>query len=156
MSISYPFYEYKDSIYCDFMLNLLKTLEIRFFKKNVLIAAEMDECMEVLFVEHGYYKVGYQINNRVFFRRHFGMFTTIGGFSICYDKRCNFIYRTSTDLKGLAIRKTNFRQLLNKYPIFAMQLKHKFWKHYVTQIYIPLKRYKNEDLIEYNKRDDYW
>ena len=59
MKIQFPFFEYKDNIYCEFMLKLMNMLEIRFYKKNTLIAAEMDECMEVLFVEHGYYKVGY-------------------------------------------------------------------------------------------------
>lgn len=106
MKINFPFYEYKDNRYCDFMLKLMNHLEIRFYKKNTVIAAEMDECTEVLFVEHGFYKVGYQINNQDFYRRRFGMFTTIGGFYISYDRRFNFMFKSSTDLKGLAIRKS--------------------------------------------------
>lgn len=50
IQIRYPFYEYKDNMYCEFMLKLMNMLEIRFYKKNALIAAEMDECMELLFV----------------------------------------------------------------------------------------------------------
>ena len=97
------------------MLELMNQLEIRFYKKNTVIAAEMDECMEVLFVENGFYKVGYQINNHEYYRRRFGMFTVIGGFNVCYDRRFNFMFKSSTDLKGLAIRKPNFRQLLMSY-----------------------------------------
>ena len=134
------------------MLNLL---EIRYYKQNSLIAAEMDECMEVLFVEQGFYRYGYEINNHEYYKRRFGMFTVIGGFNICYDKRFMFIIRSATDLKGLAIRKQNFRKLLWEYPDFALQLKHKFWKHYCIQVLIPLKKRKNADLIEYNQRQDY-
>ena len=105
-------------------------LEIRFYKRNTVIAAEMDECTEVLFVEQGYYKVGYRINNNDYYRRRFGMYTNIGGAYICYDIRFNFMFKSSTDLKGLAIRKCYLRQLLNDYQSFAIQLKHKFWKHY--------------------------
>ena len=67
-------------MYSEFMLMLLNKLEIRIYQKNFLIASEMDESMEMLFVESGYYKIGYQINNRLFYRLYFGMFTTIGGF----------------------------------------------------------------------------
>ena len=50
MKIRFPYYEYKDSVYCEFMLKLMNVLEIRSYKKNEVIAAEMDECMELLFV----------------------------------------------------------------------------------------------------------
>lgn len=92
-------------MYSDFMIKLMNKLEIRIYPKNYLIASEMDECMEILFVEQGYYKIGYQINNYQFYKCYFGMFTNIGGFQLSYNRRFNFFYRTSTDLKGLAIRK---------------------------------------------------
>ena len=62
------------------MIQLMNKLEIRIYRKNFIIASEMEESMEVLFVENGYYKIGYQINNKQFYRLYFGMFTTIGGF----------------------------------------------------------------------------
>lgn len=46
-------------MYGDFMIKLMNKLEIRMYKKNVIIASEMDECLEILFVESGFYKVGY-------------------------------------------------------------------------------------------------
>ena len=63
LEIQFPYFEYSNEIYSDFMIKLMKNLEIRIFKKDYLIASEMDECMEVLFVESGHYKIGYQINN---------------------------------------------------------------------------------------------
>ena len=58
----------------------MNMLEIRFFKKNEIIVEEMDESLEVLFVEKGIYEVGFEINNRKFFESQFGMSTNIGGF----------------------------------------------------------------------------
>ena len=63
LEIQFPYFEYSNEMYCDFMMKLMKNLEIRIFNKDYLIASEMDECMEVLFVESGHYKIGYQINN---------------------------------------------------------------------------------------------
>ena len=51
----------------------------------------MEECMEILFVDKGRWKVGYEINKKQFFRRQFGESTIIGGFEICYEKRFKFI-----------------------------------------------------------------
>lgn len=62
------------------MKKIMNMLEIRFFKKNEIIVEEMDESLEVLFVEKGIYEVGFEINNRKFFESQFGMSTNIGGF----------------------------------------------------------------------------
>lgn len=43
------------------------------------------------------------------------MFTNIGGFQLSYDRRFNFFYKTSTELKGLAIRKEYFKQLMTEF-----------------------------------------
>jgi hypothetical protein len=40
----------------------------------------MTEVLEILFVEKGFYNVGYEINKKEFLRRQFGPSTVIGGF----------------------------------------------------------------------------
>lgn len=155
MQIRYPYQEYNNSAYSEFMLKLMNCLEIRHYSKNIVIASEIDECLEVIFVEQGYYKIGYQINNHGFYRIRFGMFTVIGGFNVCYDRRFNFMFKTVTDIKALAIRKSKFKQLLSEYKDFAMQIKHKFWKHYCQNIYLPLRKHKNADLSKHNQRKDF-
>ena len=49
------------------MLNLMNLLEVRSYEKGDFIANEMDESLELLFVESGIYEVGYEINNKLFF-----------------------------------------------------------------------------------------
>jgi hypothetical protein len=68
-------------------------LELRTFKDNEVVANEQDESLEVLFIDHGTYDVGYEINKKVFYKRIFGPSTCIGGFQICYGKRFSFVYR---------------------------------------------------------------
>ena len=45
------------------MIELLNNLEPRFYNKDSILAKELDECFELLFVEQGKYKIGYAINN---------------------------------------------------------------------------------------------
>jgi len=83
-------------MYCDFVINLLNRLETRFYHEDEMIANEMDEASELIFVEQGRYKVGYEINKKRFYKRVFGESTTIGGFEICYKKRYMFVYASTT------------------------------------------------------------
>ena len=137
------------------MINLMNKLEIRVFQPNHMIAREMDGCLEVLFVQRGLYKVGYEINNQKFFRRRFGMFTVIGGFQFSYDMRFHFYYKTINELRCLAIRKEHFKNIFDEHPEFRCQLKNKFWSHYSQQVYQPLIKAKNMDLLDFNFRDDF-
>jgi len=47
---------------------IMNYLEVRQYKPGEYIAQEMDESLEVLFVERGRYEVGYEINKRGFYR----------------------------------------------------------------------------------------
>ena len=65
----FPYYTFDDPVYSQFMLSLMNLLEVRCFVKGELIANEMDESLEILFVESGIYEVGYEINKKLFFER---------------------------------------------------------------------------------------
>ena len=54
------------------MKNLMHCLEVRRFREGEIIANEMEESLEVMFVNKGRYDIGYEINNKRFFRRQFG------------------------------------------------------------------------------------
>ena len=70
--IPFPYYTFEDEIYSSFMIKLLNSLEFRKYESYEIIAQEMDEALEILFIEHGTYDVGYEINKKVFYRRRFG------------------------------------------------------------------------------------
>jgi hypothetical protein len=48
--IEYPFVTFNDHTYSFFMTRVLESLQIRFFEKGLVIAKELDECNEILFV----------------------------------------------------------------------------------------------------------
>lgn len=62
------------------MTKIMHSLEIRRMVKGEIIAKELEECGEVLFVMEGRYNVGYEINKIVKLRKQFGPSTTIGSF----------------------------------------------------------------------------
>ena len=82
-SFPYPFYTFDDQSYSRFMVEMLNSLEFRFYHKDIIFINELDECLEMLFVEKGLYQVGYQINNNLNFVKTLGVFSIIGGYQIC-------------------------------------------------------------------------
>ena len=50
------------------MIDLLDSLEFRLYQPGFLLANELDECNEILFIQQGLYNIGYQINNKVYYR----------------------------------------------------------------------------------------
>ena len=65
----YPFFTFNDDKYSDFMTLIMQNLEVRTFKKGEMIAKELDECHEVLFVFSGRYNVGYEMNKMKRYRK---------------------------------------------------------------------------------------
>ena len=66
--------------YAEFMTQLMKNLEIRYFKLGQVLSEEQDECLEVYFVQQGRYNVGYEINRKRRLRKQFGPSTIIGAY----------------------------------------------------------------------------
>jgi hypothetical protein len=44
------------------MIQILSSLEVRYFKSKEIIARELEEAQEFYFVENGQYDIGYEIN----------------------------------------------------------------------------------------------
>ena len=124
----------------------MHSLEIRFIKKGTIIARELDECHEILFVCEGRYDVGYEINKKVSFRKQFGSSTVIGGFQLNFYKRFIFIYKAHTDMICKTISRRNWNEIRNNHPMFFKILKEKLLWHYIEQIYRPLTILKNKDV----------
>lgn len=69
--------------------------------------------------------------------------------------RFHYFYKTVSELRCLAIRKEHFKHMLNDFPDFRCQIKNKFWNHYSKEVYQPLRKAKNQDLLDFNYRDDF-
>ena len=119
----YPYYTYDNEMYSSFMISFMNSLETSFYLANDIIAKELDESLEVLFVDKGRYEIGYEINKKQFMCRQYGASTIIGGFQICYNIRFSFIYKAFTQMKCLTIRKNKFLKILDKFPEIRLQMK---------------------------------
>ena len=48
--------------YRDFMMQVLRSLEPRFYKKKTILVDELDEQLEIIFIDKGETLIGYEIN----------------------------------------------------------------------------------------------
>ena len=62
------------------MRQMMSKLQMRKYYRGQILANEMEEALEIIFVEQGEYNVGYEINKKPFYRVRFGQSTQIGGF----------------------------------------------------------------------------
>ena len=60
----YPYYTYENEMYSSFMISFMNSLETSFYFANEIIAKELDESLEVIFVDKGRYEIGYEINKK--------------------------------------------------------------------------------------------
>lgn len=74
------------------MIGIFNCLEYRQFPVSHVIAHELAECGEVLFIESGRYHVGYEINKKFYQGKLFGKSSVIGGFQVCNNQRFEFMY----------------------------------------------------------------
>ena len=60
----HKFYTYEDKVFSDFILNFLKRLSPRYIQKGERMFLEQEEVDEIIFVMHGTYAIGFEINRK--------------------------------------------------------------------------------------------
>ena len=58
------FYTWQDIPYREFMMQVLRSLEPRFYKKKTIMVDELDEMLEIIFIDKGKTMIGYEINKQ--------------------------------------------------------------------------------------------
>ena len=117
----YPFYDWRDSQYQNFMLRFMRSLITRYFESDTCIYKELEQVNEVVFVQKGIYNIGYKINNILKKRLQFGARNIIGGYNVCFRKRSQYYFKAHTKVEGMAIKINKLMPLLNKFPHFKDQ-----------------------------------
>lgn len=80
------------------------------------LARELDDCSEILFVEEGFYKVGFQVNNTEYLRLIFGKSTSIGAYNVMFMVRHELIYKATSSMFCFALRVIEFNEIMNEIP----------------------------------------
>ena len=96
---------------------------MRFYRKGEMMAYELEDCQEVLFVFSGKYNVGYEINKKRKYRKQFGHSTVIGAYQTIFQKRFLFIYCAHTDVVCYAIRRRSWNHIMSEYPEYFRLIK---------------------------------
>jgi CRP-like cAMP-binding protein len=94
--MKYPYFDYHDVEYQDFIEKLVIHLEPRFFKTNQIIAEELDESLEFYFVLKGTFDIGYEINKKKYYRIKFGPGNVIGAFNLNFHYRFQIAIRAGS------------------------------------------------------------
>ena len=108
------FYTWKNKEYRNFMIAILSKLEPIFYNKGTKIYNELDEFGEINFITHGDVSVGFKINNFEQYPVKFKNRCVIGGFGVTFKQRSSFIYKATSNCKGLFIRRGNWHDILNE------------------------------------------
>ena len=137
------------------MIALLQVLEPIHMKPNTIIFTELDDVNEVIFIEEGFYDVGYEVNKKVQFKVRHPQKTVIGAFEACFNRRSLFIYKTHKDCSGFSVRKRNWHALETQHSILYQHIKRKALFFYIQRIRRPLLEQKNQDIRHYQTRADY-
>ena len=85
--IPFPILTFHHDLYAEFMIMVLRSLEINFIPRDQMMASELDECNQITFVMSGRYNYGFEINKNSYYRKQFGPSTIVGAYNVCFKKR---------------------------------------------------------------------
>ena len=101
-----------DPEFRNFMCNLIFKLEPIKFSKDTILADELDEINQVIYLIDEYYHVGFSINRQPFFRLKMKN-KDIGAYYLTFDKQSSFIYKTIRDCWGYFIRRKSWKEIIS-------------------------------------------
>lgn len=94
------------------MVKILLNLEPLQIASETIILEELDECRQVIFLENSEFMVGYSIN-KVPIYKVTQMNVDIGSYSVTFNVRSHFIFKTINQSKGYFIRKGNWIKIMD-------------------------------------------
>lgn len=118
-----------------------------------MILVELEDINQVLFIESGYYDIGFEINkkSKYVIRRSKSV---IGHFELSFDKRSYFNMRVYQDCEGFFIRKRCWKSLSLMYPQFFNKIKLRAVDEYF-KLWLKVNTIKKNLIEYYSNRNDY-
>lgn len=111
----------------------------------------------MIFFETGIVDVGFDLNRVKTFVLRIDQDILIGGYNVTFDKRTNFVYKTSQLCTGFSIRRTNWKSVVFNeensiiFPYFQSTLKY----NYENRILKKVVSEKEKMIIKWEGRKDY-
>ena len=109
-------FKWTDETYAFYMIKLLRNLEPRKYNQGEILHDELDEILEISFIQHGSILCGYQLNKVNKMKLHFPPGTVIGGFNCLFFQKSSFIYRCKIESLAYALKKKALMELEKEFP----------------------------------------
>lgn len=116
------------------MCSILGKLRPRFESAGYILMGEMDECLEVFFLNKGIVGVGFDINRIRHMALKWENFCVVGGFNCTFYQRSNYIWKCKTDCEGWFLFKQEWINLLEQGEDIGKMLKKQIFVNYLTKI----------------------
>ena len=152
---SRSFYTWQDMPYRDFMMQVLRALEPRFYKKHTIIIDELDEMLEVVFIQKGDTLIGYQVNKQKRYCIKYTDKCVIGAFGCTFNQRAAFIYACYNDNSGYSIRKEKWKEMIESNDEIGSIVRKNVLIEYITQIRSKVLIKKRQAIRKAMERKDY-
>ena len=146
------YYEWEDSAYSGFMVQLLQSLEPRSYGHGEYIFEEDDDVDEQIYVisrdtrepinQTGIYAVGFKHYQQKYFHVRLGPKTIICGYENIFEKKCEFTYKALMHVDAYGLRKRDLKPLMNENPEFRKQMSQYTLKYYHKIVRQPMLAFK--------------
>ena len=157
-------YDWQDTQYSQFMINLLQQLEPRFYSAQEYIFEEDDEVNEQIYVisqpslkqkdKTGKYCIGFSDQKQRYFHVKLGHKTIIGGYENLFGYKSEFFYKALHHIDAYGLRKDKLKPIMDKYPEFKKQIRAYMVNFYYRIIKRPMLEFKRNILSQVRKRQD--
>lgn len=99
------FYTWMDQQYQEFMMDILFSLEPRYYYANSMLYDELETVHELIFLHDGLVGIGFRINQGVKYVEFQKDYCVVGTYDLIKNVRTEFVYQTFSHAMGQAIRK---------------------------------------------------
>lgn len=138
---------WKDSAWSSFMVMFMHKLEPRHYNADEVVYHDMEETEEILFVQQGEYAIGYTLNSKEYLALRMGAKTVIGDYAVMFQKRSEFLYKALSPMNCMAIRKSVFQTVRDKYKHVAQKLKINSFNRYRDIVRSQVLEHKQETVL---------
>ena len=121
--VRYAFYKWGDEVYDEFMLEIMKALLPRRYFEGDIIFEELQEVLEMTFVQRGKFHVGYEINKKRKFVVSLAEGRVIGEYNVLFMQPSMHIYKCTQEIFGYALSRRSWMDISAEFEEFADELK---------------------------------
>lgn len=128
------------------MLEIMKALLPRRYFDGDIIYEELQEVLEMTFVQRGKYHVGYEINKKRKYVVSQAEGRVIGEYNVLFMQPSMHIYKCVEEIFGYALSRKSWMSIEEDFENFANQLKKQCFRNANREVMVPIYFAKRADI----------